>query len=237
MALTRGDRYFTADYTPYNLTAWGFADSQRDASAPGHGSMLGRLILRGLPGEFTENSTYAWFPLQTPESMKVFLENLGTADLYSYNRPDDPPVTAIARQYNDVRQILGSSQCRPSYGDKAARVVSGEGYVGFADESRSCCSNHHDRFFLASNNEAESQRDQREVLRVLQTSPDQAERIAQYFYERTRKLIVSKSYTLANKGVKYVDIVSEVLRYVPLYWTASELVCNREMFSLTLLTV
>jgi len=205
MALTRGDRYFTADYTPYNLTAWGFADSQRDASAPGHGSMLGRLILRGLPGEFTENSTYAWFPLQTPESMKVFLENLGTADLYSYNRPDDPPVTAIARQYNDVRQILGSSQCRPSYGDKAARVVSGEG------------------FFLASNNEAESQRDQREVLRVLQTSPDQAERIAQYFYERTRKLIVSKSYTLANKGVKYVDIVSEVLRYVPLYWTASEL--------------
>jgi linoleate 10R-lipoxygenase len=59
MALTRGDRYFTADYTPHNLTAWGFADSQRDASAPGHGSMLGRLILRGLPGEFTENSTYA----------------------------------------------------------------------------------------------------------------------------------------------------------------------------------
>ena len=87
--------------------------------------------------------------------------------------------------------------------------------------------NHHDRFFLASNNAAESQHDQREILRVLQASPDQ-DKIAQYFYERTRKLIVSKSYTLANNEVKYVDIINEVLRYVPLYWTASELVCNCE---------
>jgi linoleate 10R-lipoxygenase len=87
---------------------------------------------------------------------------------------------------------------------------------------------HHDRFFLASNNDAESQRDQREVLRVLQGSPDQADKIALYFYERTRKLIVAKSYTLADKGIKFVDIVKEVLCYVPLYWTATELVCNCE---------
>ncbi|KAI0291817.1 linoleate diol synthase [Russula brevipes] len=204
IALTRGDRYFTADYTPFNLTAWGFADSQRDPKGPGNGSILGRLILRGLPGEFSENSSYTWFPLQTPESMKVFLRNLGTADRYSFNRPPDPPVTAIACEYNDVRQVLGSPQFRPSYGDKAARVVSGEG------------------FFLASNNDAESQRDQREVLRVV-GAPDQTEKIAHYFYERTRKLIVSKSYILADKGVRYVDIVQDVLRYVPLYWTATEL--------------
>jgi len=125
--------------------------------------------------------------------------------LYSFNRPPDAPVTAVAREYNVVRQILDSAQFRPSYGDKAARVVSGEG------------------FFLASNNDAESQRDQREVLRVLQSSPDQADKIAHYFYERTRKLIISKSYTLADKGVKFVDIVNDVLRYVPLYWTATEL--------------
>ncbi|KAI9509771.1 linoleate diol synthase [Russula earlei] len=205
MALTRGDRFFTADFTPFNLTAWGFADSQRDPKGPGHGSIIGRLILRGLPGEFAENSTYTWFPLQTPVSMKDFLDNLGTAGSYSFNRPPDAPVTATAREYNVVRQILGSAQFRPSYGDKAARVISGEG------------------FFLASNNDAESQRDQREVLRVLQSSPDQPEKIARYFYERTRKLIISKSYTLAPKGVKFVDIVYDVLRYVPLYWTATEL--------------
>lgn len=229
IALTRGDRYFTADYTPFNLTAWGFADSQRDTSGPGNGSILGRLLLRGLPGQFTENSSYAWFPLQTPESMEVFLRKLGSDRRYSFNRPSDAPIIATVRSYNDVRQILGSSQFRPFCGDKAARVVSGEGYVVSTDEHRSRLSEFCARFFLASNNDAESQRDQREILRVLRSSPDQADKIAHYFYERTRKLIVSKSYILADKGLRYVDIVRDVLRYVPLYWTATELVCNLEL--------
>jgi linoleate 10R-lipoxygenase len=141
MALTRGDRYFTSDYTPFNLTAWGFADSKRDPKGPGNGSMLGRLILRGLPGEFKENSTYTWFPLQTPESMKVFLRKLGTADRYNFNRPGDAPVTEIARDYNDVQQILGSNQFRPSYGEKASCVISGEGCVNVTGSCRAL----HDR--------------------------------------------------------------------------------------------
>jgi linoleate 10R-lipoxygenase len=84
--------------------------------------------------------------------------------------------------------------------------------------------NCYDRFFLASNDDLESQRDQREVLRVLQASPDRADKIAHHFYERTRKLIVSKSYTLSDTRVRFVDIIRDVLRYVPLYWTATELV-------------
>ena len=48
IALTRGDRFFTSEYTPYNLTAWGYADCQRDADGPGNGSILGRLLLRTL---------------------------------------------------------------------------------------------------------------------------------------------------------------------------------------------
>ena len=127
IALSRGDRFLTADYTPFNLTAWGFADSQRDSKGPGNGSMLGRLILRGLPGEFSDNSTYTWFPLQTPESMEVFLGKLGTADRYDFSRPPDPAPIAIARGYNDVKQILSSAQFRQPYGDKGESIVSGEG--------------------------------------------------------------------------------------------------------------
>ena len=127
IALTRGDRFFTSDCTPYNLTAWGFADCQRDPNGPGNGSMLGRLLLRSLPGEFSDNSTYTWFPLQTPESMEVFLSKLGTADRYDFKRPSDAAPTAIAKEYNDVQQILGSAQFRQPYGDKGERIVSGEG--------------------------------------------------------------------------------------------------------------
>jgi hypothetical protein len=129
IALTRGDRHFTTDNTPFNLTAWGFSDSQRNVNLPGNGSMLGRLILRGLPGEFMANSTYAWFPFQTPESMKVFLGNLGSAGRYNFKRPEIAPIVATAREYNDVRQILSSNRFRPSCCDKASRVISGEGCV------------------------------------------------------------------------------------------------------------
>jgi linoleate 10R-lipoxygenase len=86
-----------------------------------------------------------------------------------------------------------------------------------------------DRFFLASNNDAESQRDQLEALRVLQTSPDQAEKIARYFYEKTRELIISKSFAVSDQGFKVVDIVRDVLRYVPLCWAATELVCESDI--------
>ncbi|KAF9047120.1 heme peroxidase [Hymenopellis radicata] len=89
IALTRGDRFFTQDYTPANLTTWGFEDCQRDPNAFGFGSALGKLFLRTLPKEFGEegNSVYAFFPLMTPGSMKVHLEKMGQADKYDFTRP------------------------------------------------------------------------------------------------------------------------------------------------------
>ena len=89
--------------------------------------MLGRLFNRCLPGEFSDNSTYAWFPFQSPPSMEVFLRRLGTAHRYEFNRPPDHIPVAIAREYNDVQQILGSAQFRPLFGDKDAHILSGEG--------------------------------------------------------------------------------------------------------------
>ncbi|KAF8266071.1 hypothetical protein EI94DRAFT_1586998, partial [Lactarius quietus] len=80
IALTHGDRCFTEYFTPLSLTAWGFADSQCNPKGPRNGSNVGRLTLRCLAGQFSENSIYTWFPFQTPDSMKVFLGKLGTAD-------------------------------------------------------------------------------------------------------------------------------------------------------------
>ncbi|KAN0138081.1 hypothetical protein V8E53_003970 [Lactarius tabidus] len=204
IALTRGDRFFTTDCTPYNLTPWGLADIQRDPQGPGIGNMLGRLFNRCLPGEFSPNSVFTWYPYQTPASMEVFLRRLGTANLYDFSRPPDRPLIAIAAEYNDVQQILGSAQFRPLCGDKVARILSGEG------------------FFLASNKGSESQRDQREVLRVM-GGQDQTDQIVQYFYEKTRELIKVKSYSLTDKNTKYVDIVRDVLRVLPTHWAATSL--------------
>lgn len=139
IALTRGDRFFTADFTPFNMTAWGFADCQRDPHGPGNGSMLGRLLLRALPGEYSQNSTYTWFPLQTPESMKGFLKILGTADKFDFQRPGDPGPIANANEYRDAEQVLKSEDFRTPGSKKISEIVKGDGFVGFPLSFRGDC--------------------------------------------------------------------------------------------------
>ncbi|KAH6915985.1 heme peroxidase [Coprinopsis sp. MPI-PUGE-AT-0042] len=84
MALTRGDRHFTHDFTPYNLTAWGFQDCQRDQNGHGFGSMLGPLLLRTLPQDYSENSVYTFFAMMTPDSMKTNLTKINKMDQTPY---------------------------------------------------------------------------------------------------------------------------------------------------------
>jgi linoleate 10R-lipoxygenase len=165
--------------------------------------------------------------------MEVFLRRLGTANLYDFSRPPDRPLIAIAAEYNDVQQILGSAQFRPLCGDKVARILSGEGLVTITNfiPSRHSLNGHRNRFFLASNKGSESQRDQREVLRVM-GGQDQTDQIVQYFYEKTRELIKVKSYSLTDKNTKYVDIVRDVLRVLPTHWAATSLVREFEFLML-----
>jgi len=47
--------------TPFNYTAWGYRDCQRDPTNPGFGSAIGPLLLRGLPYHYPENSVYTWY--------------------------------------------------------------------------------------------------------------------------------------------------------------------------------
>lgn len=61
------------------------------------------------------------------------------------------------------------------------------------------------------------------MLAVL-NSPDLVEETCQFFYESTRKLIASESYTLVGGKISGVDLVRQVLRVVPIYWVAVDLV-------------
>jgi linoleate 10R-lipoxygenase len=128
IALTRGDRYFTADYTPFNLTAWGFNDCQRTPDGAGFGSTLGRLFLRTLPGQFTSNSVYTWFPLMTPGSMKTNLTKLNLINTYDVNRPQSRGPAKIVKEYNEVTEILQNTEAfKPTYASRAAKVIRGNG--------------------------------------------------------------------------------------------------------------
>jgi len=130
IALTRGDRFFTQDYTPYNLTAWGFADCQRDPNAFGFGSTLGRLFLRTLPDHFTENSVYTFFPLVTPDAMKTNLAKMKVIDQYDFTRPKGRSGVKVVNDYAQVAEILSNpTEFAPPYAERASRVIDGKGYV------------------------------------------------------------------------------------------------------------
>ncbi|KAF4610857.1 hypothetical protein D9613_007045 [Agrocybe pediades] len=201
IALTRGDRFFTHDYTPYNLTAWGFADCQRDPNAFGFGSTLGRLLLRTLPNNFTENSVYTFFPLMTPESMKVHLTKLGVIDQYDLNRPKTRSPQVEVKGHQRVGAILKDKESFVApYKDRVARILhSSSGFFPL-----------------------ESEEAQKAVADVL-SSHDLSKTITQYFYETTKKLIDEKSYTLVGGKTSGIDLVRNVLSVLPVSWAASDL--------------
>ncbi|PPQ98253.1 hypothetical protein CVT26_003424 [Gymnopilus dilepis] len=201
IALTRGDRFFTQDFTPYNLTAWGFADCQRDPKAFGFGSKLGQLFLRTLPNNFTENSVYTFFPLMTPESMKTNLTKLGVLNQYDLSRPTSKTGTASIDDYNGVKTVLNDKDgFQAPYKARVDRVLGNT--KGFFP--------------------IESDTDQKAVRGVL-ASPELLNGIGRYFHDSTKKLISSNAYTLVGKKVGGVDVVKQALTIVPVYWAATEL--------------
>lgn len=61
------------------------------------------------------------------------------------------------------------------------------------------------------------------MLGALTSAPSSADQIAEFFYKKTREMMVSEAWTGVGKTTKSVDIVRDVLKYVPIYW-ASEVV-------------
>ncbi|EGN96758.1 hypothetical protein SERLA73DRAFT_93339 [Serpula lacrymans var. lacrymans S7.3] len=202
IALTRGDRFYTQDYTPFNMTAWGFADCQRDPNGFGFGSTLGRLILRTLPNDFTKNSVYTWFPLMTPDAMEPHLKKLKLLDQYDLKRPGVTPGTSAVEGYVEVGEILkDTSKFGTEYAARAKEVIKGKG------------------FYTASENGEE---EKKEFLGALAPSTEAADAIGKYFFKKTTELIKVKSFSLVGENVRGVNVVRDVLKYVPIYWAATE---------------
>ncbi|KAJ3491856.1 hypothetical protein NLI96_g423 [Meripilus lineatus] len=205
IAITRGDRYFTADYTPSNLTAWGFADCQRSPSGPGFGSTLGRLLLRALPDHYTNDSTYTWFPFMTPDAMEGILTNLGVAQKYDFGYPEqfvDKPTPQVC-SYRDVAHVLKNpmrfATANPA---RPLQVVKGPG------------------FFISSEDPERAKREHRDIMSALTDVPGSIEKITGYFFRKTRELIMRESISMVNTNTKSIDLARDVLKVVPILWAA-----------------
>lgn len=109
VALVRGDRFYTLDYTPKVLTNWGFNEVDCDPAVDG-GHVLHKLMLRAFPNHFTNNSVYAHFPLVIPNENDKILKSLGKENQYSWEKPRRRPGLAIIKSYKACTQILNNQK-------------------------------------------------------------------------------------------------------------------------------
>ncbi|KAF8748935.1 heme peroxidase [Rhizoctonia solani] len=94
IALVRGDRFFTTDFTPSNLTQWvGQIFNVTRKICHSEHTFLHVLLRRTFPEHYPENSIFTLFPMSTPSTTIANLENLKkmgrlppNAD-YNYDRP------------------------------------------------------------------------------------------------------------------------------------------------------
>ena len=105
VALVRGDRFYTIDYSPKNLTHWGYCEVQYDMAVQ-QGCVLYKLFLRAFPNHFKTNSIYAHQPMTIPSENRVIMKNLGRESHYSWDRPGRMASTIDLHSYKAAKYVL-----------------------------------------------------------------------------------------------------------------------------------
>ena len=79
-------------------------------------------------------------------------------------------------------------------------------------------------FFLAAEDPVQGAKDHEQIVKALANSAESVGKIEKFFFDTSRELIENASYSPVVGKVHIVDIVRDVLKYVPLRWAATEIV-------------
>ncbi|KAI0205662.1 heme peroxidase [Astrocystis sublimbata] len=146
VTLVRSDRFNTLDYTVSNLTAWGYNEVQQDPKTMG-GSMLYKLIQRGLPGWFPYNSVAVMQPMYTKKANAAIAKELGTLDQFTLDDPKPPAKPVVVFSNAAIKQVLSNPKqyvtpwvqplnaCFPGKKDFSWFMLSGDGDVNLKERA------------------------------------------------------------------------------------------------------
>ncbi|KAF8154674.1 heme peroxidase [Crassisporium funariophilum] len=219
VCLTRGDRFMTTEFTPFNLTAWGYQDCQYDSQDGSYGGMLTKLLFRTLPDHYPRGSAYAHFPFLDPVYMEDHLktQNPGLAEKYTWKRPRALASTIPLDSFTDVTQVLTEPQnFMSAYGSRL--FTTGQPFLTKkVDTSKS-----EDKKQKALSKATTALTSGTAELSKLIFSKPNEDTIS-YFAKETQALIKSKSFDHVGKPIKYVDIVKDVINLVPIHWISQEI--------------
>ncbi|KAH7106072.1 heme peroxidase [Auriculariales sp. MPI-PUGE-AT-0066] len=204
ICLVRGDRFLTTDFTPFNLSSWGYQDCARTLDNGSRGGQLSKLLMRTLPNNYNDRSIYAHFPMMIPSVMREHLTRQGVADQYDFEMRSTYKVVKVVDTAEGVRNALKDWRTfRSSYGDSMKEITNGYGT------------------YLAWDDTLKHRRDRLLIRDALFTSV-QIDRYARFFFDTTRELIRQKSYSLVHSDVRSVDIVRDVVNLVPVHWASTQ---------------
>ncbi|KAJ7191786.1 heme peroxidase [Mycena pura] len=199
VCLTRGDRFLTLDFTPLNLTAWGYNDCQLDPEDGScGGGMLTKLLFRTLPAYYPPRSAYAHFPFLEPKFMRDTMRESQPELVKKYNwmRPvihANVEDVVVFKTVSGVRAVLEDQVVFPAAYARRLEEVVGRKSV--------------DRGF---------------VMKML--LPDLYKWTA-YFEMETQRLIEKRCFTFVGRehSVQSVDIVRDVINMLPVHWICGQL--------------
>ncbi|KAK1757044.1 heme peroxidase [Echria macrotheca] len=219
VALIRGDRFYTIDYTPKNLTNWGYNEASSELSV-NNGHVIHKLLFRAFPNHFVNNSIYAHFPFVVPSENKKIQDNLGTTKKYSWEKPKRKGELVFVRSHKASMAILNNKKdFKVTWGEPIHHDTPDE----FKTFSPSFC--------LAGDGEANSQ-NRAQIAKVLYKPSHWADEIRAFCRTKTAQLLAKYSIPLVDKGGKVVhevDVVRDVFSLATTHVMAS-------MFSLPLKT-
>ncbi|KAL4246543.1 hypothetical protein ABKN59_008748, partial [Abortiporus biennis] len=214
IALVRGDRFFTTDYTPSNLTAWGYQDCARNPNNGAFGAALPKLLFRHLPRHYSYNSVYALFPFFTPETTRKNLTNLAkkgiinSVDDYNFERPKAQRIPKFVITLEGIKYVTGHNE--------KFKTVTGE-------NMRLCTQGYGN--VLVFDDKIPHDRDLKEAMQAIFPDQKTIDGYITWFKTKTSSFLSSKSYKLDGIPGTRIDIVQNVINLVFVHW-ASDYLCG-----------
>nr|KMM65017.1 linoleate diol synthase [Coccidioides posadasii RMSCC 3488] len=205
VALVRGDRFYTVDYTPQNLTNWGYNEANYDMTV-NNGHIFHKLILRAFPRHFKPDSVYAHFPFVIPSENKKILSDLGLAEKYSWERPGAVPHPTVILSHGACNAILHNKEdFKITWGEKVKHLMARNSIPYGAD-------------FMLSGDE-QVHEDSRQMMQKALYIEDWCGQVRAFYERITLELLHSKSHRIS--GVSQVDIVRDVANLAAIHFSSN----------------
>ncbi|KAJ7103706.1 heme peroxidase [Mycena crocata] len=207
IALVRGDRFYTTDFTPGNLTVWGYQNCQRDPHNGGGGGELPKLLLRHLPGNYPFNSVYSCYPLFTPHKMKESLTAQGIAHKYTFERPVPARAPKILKTFTGIKHVFNDPARFITVYEDLKSV--GEGYG----------------FFLGFDNPAKHDPDRALAVHAFFPTENSVDEYRKWYRDSVAQKIKERSWKYDGVTGNHIDIVKSVINSTSVHW-ATDLLCG-----------